>query len=232
MNEKSHVFERISAAFPFLKDADAEIRDQVLAGAVITQIPKGRIIFLEGDECSQLALMLSGTVRVYKPAESGREITLYRLARGESCVLTASCIFSKSQFSAVAVTEEDVEAAIVPAGIFRNWINRYEIWRNYIFDLLSKRLAEVIATIEEVAFRRMDIRIAEHLLRLAEADIADINEIRTTHHDIAMELGTSREVVSRILKHFEYEKLISLGRGTITIHDMKDLEKKAAQAES
>ncbi len=229
MNEKSHVFERISAAFPFLKGADAEIRDQVLAGAVITQIPKGRIIFLEGDECSQLALMLSGTVRVYKPAESGREITLYRLARGESCVLTASCIFSKSQFSAVAVTEEDVEAAIVPAGIFRNWINRYEIWRNYIFDLLSKRLAEVIATIEEVAFRRMDIRIAEHLIRLAEADI---NEIRTTHHDIAMELGTSREVVSRILKHFEYEKLISLGRGTITIHDMKDLEKKAAQAES
>lgn len=227
MNERSHVFEKISGAFPFLRGADTEIRNQILAHAVIARIPKGKIIFLEGDECSQLALILSGVVRVYKPAESGREITLYRLLRGESCVLTASCIFSKGRFTAVAVTEEDVEAAMVPAGIFRDWIRRHDIWRGYIFDLLSKRLAEIIATIEEVAFRRMDIRIAEHILRLA---VANDKEIRTTHHDIAMELGTSREVVSRILKQFEYEKLISLGRGTISILDMKDLEKKAAQA--
>jgi len=218
--------EKICQTFPFLKDAEAEVRKQLLSHAVITRIPKGKIIFLEGDECRQLALIMSGTVRVYKIAESGREITLYRLEKGESCVLTASCIFSYGQFPAIAAVEKDVEAALVPANVFREWINRYEIWRNYIFNLLAKRLSEVLSTIEEVAFRRMDMRIAEYLLNLA---LDRKGEIGITHQDIAMELGTSREVVSRILKNFEYEKLISLGRGTITIQDMKSLAKKAEQ---
>ncbi|MBI4849487.1 MAG: Crp/Fnr family transcriptional regulator [Nitrospirae bacterium] len=226
MDDNTSVLEKISGAFPFLRGADAEIKKQITEHAIVMRIPKGKFVFLEGDECKQLALVLSGTVRVYKPAESGREITLYRLGKGESCILTASCIFSHGQFPAIAIIEEDVEAALVPATIFRNWINRYEIWRDYIFNLLSKRLSDILATVEEVTFRRMDMRIAEYLLKLAHTHKDGIN---ITHQDIAMELGTSREVVSRILKHFESESIISLGRGTIAITDLNGLSKKAEQ---
>ena len=226
MNDKNAVFEKICLAFPFLKDAGKDVRDEVLKHAQVTRIPKGTFIFFEGDECKHLALILSGTVRVYKPAESGREITLYRLGKGDSCILTTSCIFSRNPFPAIAAAEDDIEAIAVPSNVFRDWVNRFEVWRNYVFDLLSKRLSEIIATIEEVAFRRMDTRIAEFLVNHS---LTDNNSIRTTHQDIAMELGTSREVVSRILKHFEYEKLISLGRGTIKILDINSLKDKIQQ---
>ncbi|MEN8264929.1 MAG: Crp/Fnr family transcriptional regulator [Nitrospirota bacterium] len=224
MGEKNSTLEKICDAFPFLRDAGKDVREDVTAHAQIARIPKGTFIFFEGDECKQLALVLSGSVRVYKPAESGREITLYRLGKGDSCVLTASCIFSRNPFPAIAYVEDDIEVAAVPSNVFRDWVNRFEVWRNYVFNLLSKRLSEVIATVEEVAFRRVDVRIAEFLLRLPRTNN---DEIRMTHQDIAMELGTSREVVSRILKHFEDEKLIILSRGTITILNMGILTSKS-----
>ncbi len=223
MKDQNNVLEKIFQAFPMLEDTERKVRKEILKHAMIMQIPKGNIIFSEGDECKHLALILSGTVRVYKPAENGREITLYRLGKGESCVLTASCIFSWNNFPAIAKTEEDIEAAVVPSHIFHDWINRYEIWRSYVFDLLSKRLSDIILTLEEVAFSRMDMRIAEFLVKMSGNDKTDI---KTKHQDIAMELGTSREVVSRILKHFESETLISLGRGVISIRDIDRLRKK------
>jgi CRP/FNR family transcriptional regulator len=223
MIDKHLGMETITGTFNFLRNAGSDVKQEVTAHASIAQIPRGSFIFIEGDECKNIALILSGVVRVYKPAESGREITLYRLGRGESCVLTASCIFSRSHFPAVAVVEEDIEAAVIPSIVFRRWINRFEVWRNYVFDLLSKRLTEVISTVEEVAFRRMDMRIAEFILKLSETN-KDVVSI--THHDIAMELGTSREVVSRILKHFEYENLIELKRGTIVVRNYDGLTEK------
>lgn len=222
MVEKDRELERLFQAFAFLRDSDEEIRDELERHIVMTKIPGGEFIFIEGDECKQLALVLSGSVRVYKPAESGKEITLYRLGTGDSCILTASCIFARSSFPAIAVTEEEVEAAVIPAYVFRSWINRYEPWRNYIFNLLAKRLSEIMVTLEEVAFRRMDIRIAKFLLRSSENNK---NGVKIRHQDIAMELGSSREVISRILKHFEYENLIVMKRGTIMVQDADKLLK-------
>ena len=214
------MLEKIFIAFPLLRESGQKVREEILKHTLIMRIPKGEYVFLEGDECKHLALILSGTVRVYKPAENGREITLYRLGAGESCVLTASCIFERNNFPAIAVTEEEVEAAVVPSHVFRTWINTHEIWRGYVFNLLSRRLSGIIATLEEVAFRSMDMRIAEFLIKLCERDG---NDLKTTHQYIAMELGTSREVVSRILKHFEAEKILSLGRGVITLLDQEGL---------
>lgn len=213
-------------AFPFLKDAGAEIREQMLKHVSIIKIPNANCIFIEGDECRNFALVLSGTVRVYKLGENGREITLYRLHPGDSCILTASCILSQNSFPAVAAAEEDIEVAVVPSDVFREWINRYEVWRNYVFGLLAKSLSSIMATLEEVAFRRMDVRIAEYIMKLSKNSD---NDIKITHQDIAMDLGTSREVVSRILKHFEYEKLITLKRGTITLNDIDKFRKKTGQ---
>ena len=215
--------DRFFQIFPFLLDADEEIKDQLLEHVTVVNIQKGDTIFYEGDECKQMAFILSGIVRVYKTGESGKEITLYRLRSGDSCILTASCIFSQSNFPAIAVAEEDVEAALITSHIFRGWINSYEIWRNYTFNLLSQRFSEIMAVLEEVAFRRMDIRIAKLLLTLSEKKN---DGLKIKHQDIAMELGSSREVVSRILEQFAYEKILVLKRGTIIIQDMDKLKSK------
>ena len=209
--------------FTFLKNAGQEVKKQLWQHAQIKEIPAGASICWEGDTCTQLALVLSGAVRVYKVGESGREITLYRIEENESCILTASCILSQTRFPAFAVAETTVQAVLVPASILREWVQQYEVWRDYVFGLMSQRLTAVIATVEEVAFRRVDARIAEFVANLAEEQ----QEVKITHQEIAFELGTAREVVSRILKDFEREKLISLSRGSVIIHNKQALLEKA-----
>ncbi|GIK40597.1 MAG: cyclic nucleotide-binding protein [Chloroflexota bacterium] len=209
-----------------MKNVEQEVKKQLWQHARIAEIPAGASICWEGDTCTQLALVLSGAVRVYKVGESGREITLYRIEENESCILTASCILSQTQFPAFAVAETTVQAVLIPASILREWVQQYEVWRDYVFGLMSQRLAAVIATVEEVAFRRVDARIAEFVANLAE----EHQEVKITHQEIAFELGTAREVVSRILKDFEREKLIALSRGSIMIHNRQALLEKAKLA--
>jgi CRP/FNR family transcriptional regulator len=210
----------IERGFSFLLEpANQEIKDQFLKHVSVKQLPAGQYICWEGDVCTQLAVVLSGTVRVYKIGESGREITLYRIEENDSCILTASCILSQIRFPALAIVEREVRAALIPAPILREWIKKYHVWRVYVFELMSKRLADVIATVEEIAFRRVDIRIAEFLARLAEEQ----EHIVITHQEIAYELGTAREVVSRILKDFERANIIALSRGAIIVQNKQAL---------
>ncbi len=207
----------------FLKDSESDINTAFRKYALKKSIPKGQFISMEGDSCNYMAIVLSGKVRVYKVSESGREITLYHLEKGEGCILTASCILSKKNFPAISIADENVEVLIIPSQVFRDWMDKYESWRDYIFELLSKRLALVISVVEEVAFKRMDTRIAEYLISNIPQDSS---QLKVTHHQIADELGTSREVVSRILKDMENDKIISLLRGSIKINDIGRLNKK------
>ena len=207
----------------FLEDNESEIRQEFQKYAIKKTIPKGEFISLEGDSCNYMAIVLSGRVRVYKVSETGREITLYHLEKGEGCILTASCILSKKNFPAISIADENVDVLIIPSNVFRYWMEKFESWRNYIFELLSKRLALVILVVEEVAFKRMDTRIAEFLL---SNQSSASTQLKVTHHQIADELGTSREVVSRILKDMENDGIITLSRGTIKIKDANALNKK------
>lgn len=212
----------INQHLPFLQKAAWEVQQAAMQQMIVAHVPAGEIICWEGDSCGQLAIVLSGLVRVYKIGENGREITLYRIEENDSCILTASCILSEVKFPALAVVEQTVRVALIPAPILRRWINQYDVWRNYVFGLLSYRLAGVIATIEEIAFRRVDVRIAEFLLKAADAQ----GHLTITHQEIASELGTAREVVSRILKDFEREGTISLARGAVTIQNHTLLKTK------
>lgn len=220
---ESKYYDRIAQALPFLKNANSQIARDFRQAAYYAKIPAGKDIFVEGDAVQSIALMLSGNVRVYKIGENGREITLYRFGLGESCILTANAIMNQQTFPAVALVESDAEAVMVPAATFRDWMRRYEEWRNFLFDLLSQRLAAVMAIVDEVVFHRMDARIAALLLR--RADQGSI--IQTTHQEIAAELGTSREVISRILEGFESAGMISSSRGQIEILDARELEDRA-----
>lgn len=216
-------YERIAQVLPFLKNTDSQISRDFRQSAYYARIAAGKDVFVEGDSVQSIALILSGNVRVYKVGENGREITLYRFGLGESCILTANAIMNQQTFPAVALVESEAEAVMIPAAAFRDWIRRYEEWRNFLFDLLSQRLAAVMSIVDEVVFHRMDARIAALLLRKAEQG----SVIQITHQEIAAELGTSREVVSRILEGFESAGLIGSARGQIEILDTRELEGRA-----
>ena len=222
------ITKNISAAFPFWEKLDNPSKIDFLDQGQQISLSAGQFICLEGDICNNLPLVISGSVRVYKIGESGREITLYHLEKGDSCIMTASCIISQKEFPAFAVTETEVEGIIIPANSLRKWIKHNPIWQEYIFGLLSQRLANVIEIIEEVAFRRMDCRIASYLLKNSHIST---ETVQITHEAIAQELGSSREVVSRILKNFEKQGLLSLSRGMIKLNNWDEL-KNIAQLEN
>jgi CRP/FNR family transcriptional regulator, anaerobic regulatory protein len=217
-------YERIVRALPILEDADPGLLREFQEIAFFTRIPVGRDVFIEGDHVDAIAMLISGVVRVYKIGETGREITLYRFGNGESCILTANAILSQKNFPAVATVEKEAEAVMIPADIFRDWVRRYDLWREFVFELLSQRLSSVMALIEEVAFRRMDIRIASLLMERGRSS----DFIYLTHQEIAAELGSSREVISRILEDFSAQGMVEVSRGKIKILDRDSLQVRSA----
>jgi CRP/FNR family transcriptional regulator len=224
MITEQSLINRITDSFPFLRDADPAFVRYFFQRAQRVSLSAGQQICSQGSECSSLALLLDGRARVYKLGENGREITLYRLGVGESCILTASCILSQVPFPAYAVCETDVEAVVIPVADVKRWMGESEAWREYLFGLISGRFADVISMVEEVAFRRVDRRIAALLVKRA-SESGD--EIAVTHQEIASDLGSSREVVSRILKDFETMGHIKVSRGHVQLLDMPWLQKKS-----
>lgn len=216
-------FERISLSLPLLQQADSALVEEFRRVAFLTRIPAGRDVFLEGDRIEAIAMLISGVVRVYKIGETGREITLYRFGNGSSCILTANAILSQKTFPAIATIEQDAEAVMIPADTFREWVQRYELWRSFVFDLLSQRLSTVMAIVDEIAFHRMDRRVATLLLKQSKVQ----NPMRITHQEIAAELGSSREVISRLLEDFVSAGMIRAGRGTVEVLDFEALESRS-----
>lgn len=216
-------FNRIAQSMPILQQADAAFVREFQQTAFFARIPAGHDVFLEGDRVEAIALLISGVVRVYKIGETGREITLYRFGNGSSCILTANAILSQKTFPAVATVEQDAEAVMIPADTFRDWVGRYDLWREFVFELLSQRLSTVMAIVDEVVFRRMDRRVASLLLERAKTQ----NPLRITHQEIAAELGSSREVISRLLEDFVSDGSIRSGRGTVEVLDFEALESRS-----
>lgn len=221
------LIKKLTALFPFLSCGDEKFQTQFMQTAVLAQLDQGQSICNEGAQCEHLALVIDGTARVYKLGESGREITLYRISAGESCILTASCILSHQCFPAFAVTDEPVSAVVIPTQVVNRWMAESSVWRDYVFGLISNRLGDIISVVEEVAFKRVDRRIATYLFRQMEN--TSNAQITVTHQQIASDLGTSREVVSRILKDFESEKLIETTRGSIQITNARSLKTKTQE---
>lgn len=228
MNDSPEFREKVFSLFPLFAQAGQDVQAELFQHAKLAELPAKQLICLEGSKCSCIPLVLEGRARVYKLSESGREITLYRVEPGESCIMTASCILSDVEFPAFAAAETEVEAIVIPPDILHRWINQYEVWRQFLCGMLASRLSEVIAVVEEVAFQRVDTRTAEYLLQSAGANGA----IKKTHQDIATDIGTSREVVSRILKEFEHQGLITLSRGAIQTENPIELQRVACQFSS
>ncbi|NNE86545.1 MAG: Crp/Fnr family transcriptional regulator [Silicimonas sp.] len=187
------------------------------------KLPKGAQIFGPGKPAENLLLLISGTVRVQQLSEAGHEIVLYRVHAGESCVLTTACLLAFEDYSAEGIAETDAEAILIPRDDFDELMSISKEFRAFVFESYSKRITDLFLVIEEIAFKRMDIRVAQKLLELKD----DHSVLHLTHQQLAVELGTAREVISRQLKEFERRGWLGLGRGVIEIHDAEAIARLA-----
>lgn len=215
MKNQEKWIELFSKEFKFFNKLPNDQKSQFLESASIITLNKKEIIMNEGSICKGMIFVISGSIRVYKLSEEGKEVTLYRIGMGETCILTISCILGSSNYQAIAQVEEDANVLFIPENMFKEIFAKSHIVQKFIFDTLSLRLEEVMYIVEEIAFQRKDKRIANFLLDRFEQSTDGI--IRITHEEIASELGTAREVVSRLLKDFEYKGAVSLSRGKIKI---------------
>lgn len=214
-------YEQISRVMPFLDKAPKTIKDEFIRYGYTADIPAGRDVFVVGDRANAIALLINGVVRVYIIGETGREITLYRFGSGESCVLTANAILTEQEFPAIALVEKRTKAVMIPEERFREWVRHDDVWRDFLFNLLSQRLMSMISVINEVLFHRMDQRIAAYLLKQGVGK----NPVKATHQEIAYELGSSREVISRLIESFQDDGYVAARRGEIEILDFQALKK-------
>ncbi|MGE0850505.1 MAG: Crp/Fnr family transcriptional regulator [Hyphomicrobiaceae bacterium] len=187
------------------------------------RLTAGDVIFGPGTPPENLLLLVAGTLRVQQASESGREIVLYRVSAGESCVLTTACLLAYEGYLAEGIAETDIDAVAVPRATFEELIARSPEFRRFVFRAFSARVTELFRIIDEVAFAKIDIRLAQRLIVLADRQ----QQITLTHQELASELGTTREVVSRQLAEFQRRGWISQQRGRLSITDRDALERFA-----
>ena len=204
--------------YPMLRNLPAAQLDVLLFNATAMKVPAGTVMFDENQACQGFPLLLSGNIRVIKASANGRELQLYRVCPGESCILTSSCLLGHTPYNARGVVEQDVELVALPAAAFRTLLSQYEPFRDYIFSLFSERLCDLMQLVSAVAFQKLDQRLAALL-------IAKPNPIHITHQALADELGSVREIVSRLLKSFADQGWVRLGREQIEIVDADSLRK-------
>ena len=204
--------ENFTNIFKVFREGPPEVVDRILKASEVKVIPGGTTLYRTGEACEAIGFLLSGQVRVYRIGESGREITLYEIDPGETCILNASCILSRFDYPAFAETTLDAEIIMVPGDLFRRLVDEEPVMRTFVLTLFSDRLGAIMELVEEVAFRRLDRRLADFVVEKSEDSLLPM-----THQAIANELGTSREVVSRLLKDFERRGKVRLSRNEIRI---------------
>jgi CRP/FNR family transcriptional regulator len=198
--------------YPVLRELDNGLLQTIEREAVALKAPAGRQLFMEGAPCTHFPLLVEGVIRAVKCGPDGNEILLYRLHPGESCVITVVALLGGTTYPAMATAETDLVFFGVPREAFLRLILQSTPFRTFVFGFLSERMAHLMALIDDVAFRRLDQRLAARLLTLGEP-------ITLTHQKLAEELGTTRECVSRTLSALQESGMVRLGRRRIEILD-------------
>ncbi|WP_224826478.1 Crp/Fnr family transcriptional regulator [Cognatishimia sp. MH4019] len=202
------------------------VRDRLLKVVRTLKIPAGAQVFGPTNIPDSLLFLYDGRIRVVQSSDTGREIVLYRVDAGESCVLTTACMLAEEAYNAEGIAETDITAIVLPKSAFDRLVAEEETFRKFVFAAYSRRLIDLLRVVDDVAFGHMDVRLAERLLALA----GDLKEIAATHQQLASELGTAREVISRILQDFQKREMIGQSRGRIALLDKPALRVLAASA--
>ncbi len=203
-------FSILTQQYPILKTLPAPLRELFQSDARLMAAPTAHVLFDINDSCQAFVMVLSGAIRVIKPAVSGREILLYRVLPGDSCILTVGCLLGHRSYPARGVVEQDVRLIAFSVETFNRLLDQSSTFRQLVFQFFSDRINHLMELVEGVAFLPVEQRLAALLVDHAP-------QIETTHQHLADELGTVREVVSRHLKDFEGRGLVHLDRGRIQI---------------
>jgi CRP/FNR family transcriptional regulator len=207
----------ILARFSPFRESTPNRQRQMLSDVTTTTLPAGSTAFSRGSRCGPVALVGRGRIRVAKTDETGHEITLYHVGPGETCLLTLNCALTGDAYQADGAVEEDVEAVLIPIDRFRAWFDDDPRFRTFVITSITRRVTELMQLVEEVAFRDLRTRVTRFLQQAALRE--DDHCVAITHDALAVEVGASREGVSRILKDCERTGLLDLGRGRIRVID-------------
>lgn len=223
LDDKAAVRSRLLERFPLFAELERARLDALLEEAQLLQAPAGAVLFDAKQPCRGFPLVLEGSIRVAKAAPSGREILLYRVEPGQGCILSGGCLLGHSDYSASGVAETAVSILSIPPAQFQELMLQFEPFRRYVFGSYGERLSEVMELVEEVAFRQLDARLAQLLIRRGPV-------IESSQQRLAEELGSVREIVSRLLRSFEQRGWVRLERERITVLEPKALSDLAARA--
>jgi CRP/FNR family transcriptional regulator len=211
------LFERL---YPVLEGLAPQARRKLTTQSQVVHVPQGAQIFTEHQPCGAFPFVLTGAIRVRKSAASGRELPLYRVLPGESCIISSSCLLGRTDYNARGDAELASMLLLLPQPLFEELLD-FPVFRGFVFAQFSERMADLMQLIEEVAFRKLDQRLAALLLGKGA-------KVRATHQQLAEELGSVREIVSRLLKGFADQGMVRLGREQIDILDPNRLRELAS----
>ncbi|SEW44601.1 cyclic nucleotide-binding protein [Cognatiyoonia koreensis] len=209
--------------FPGLSYLESPVKDLLLKRSAIISVPANTTIFGPGNSPENMLFLLDGTVRVQQVSDTGHEIVLYRIHAGESCVLTTACLLAYEHYAAEGISETQVQAAAIPRDVFDDLVAQSKSFRDFVFAAFSKRITDLFHMIDEVAFQRLDVRLADRLIELSDG----ADTIATTHQKLSVELGTAREVISRQLQEFQRRGWIAQSRGSVTLRNRAQLTQLA-----
>jgi CRP/FNR family transcriptional regulator len=208
---------RARRSFPVFDRLEPEASELLTAAVVEVELASGETMFRPGDGCEGFGFVIDGAVKVGLVSEHGREIVLYRVRPGESCTVTVSCLVTGSPYPAQGVVESDLTAALISRTSFIELVDLSPVFRQFVLGIFSTRVTHLMELVHEVAFNKLDRRLASRLLELGP-------RVGLSHSELAGELGTSRVMVSRILESFADEGLVTLGRRLVTVEDPAKLE--------
>ena len=208
------------ALYPVIGELPDDLQRRVIDGMQTMTVPATTSVFDEHQPCRGFPFVLEGAIRVVKLSASGRELPLYRVLAGESCIISSSCLLGHADYNARGVSEGQTTLALLPRPLFDEMLG-VSVFREFVFLLFSERMAELMQLVEEVAFRKLDQRLAALLLGKGRL-------VHATHQQLADELGSVREMVSRLLKGFAEQGLVRLGREQVEVLDAPGLRKLAS----
>lgn len=213
----------LEKCLPIWDKLNKEEKAILTKAAFLRKAEGNELIFNSATDCLGLIVMESGQLRAYMTSEEGKEITLYRLLSGDICLFSASCAMKNIQFEIQLEAKQESQFWVIPTGIYEELMGRSLTFSNYANEIMSSRFSEVMWLMEQILWKGLDKRLATFLME--ESSVMETTKLKITHEQIANHIGSSREVITRMLKYFQKEGMVRLSRSTVEICDLNGLER-------
>ncbi len=211
--DKNEFYAYIKQYFPLL--TDTALLEEMYTFSVFKSLKEGDVLMDFGNYIRTIPLVVKGSIKIVRENENGNELLMYYLGEGDTCAMSLTCCMSHNKSEIRAITDTDVDLFMIPVEKVDEWMIKYRSWKSFIMQTYSKRFAELLTTIDSIAFLKMDERLSKYLI--GKFDKLGSRELHITHQEIATDLNTSREVISRLLKQLEKRGEIILSRNKIAL---------------